>query len=147
MERAITFQIRDADTRFIGPSVELFGPNDNAVHWRPCFHVSCTTLVVQLTDLYYEKFQSDMSSFKRFYEYVQHFYVKGKPRHISSQNESHIHVIEATAYDAMSATHVQALLRTKHIVVTGCPQWPVSFDAKGLLTLANLDAPIDIQGN
>ena len=46
----------------------------------------------------------------------------------------------------MSTSDVQALIRDKHILVTGCPQGSVNFDGNGLRTLANLDAAIDIQG-
>jgi len=46
----------------------------------------------------------------------------------------------------MSASDVQKLLRNNHILVTGRPQTGVQFDAKGLRTLANLEAPIDLQG-
>lgn len=79
-------------------------------------------------------------------KYVQNFFIDGQPRHVASPDNSHIVVIESTAYDAMSSFQVQMLLRHKHILVTGCPQKGVQFDAKGLRTLANLDAPIDIQG-
>lgn len=46
----------------------------------------------------------------------------------------------------MSVLEVQEILRNKHIVVTNCPTQSLSFDAKGLRTLANLEVPIDIQG-
>jgi hypothetical protein len=82
----------------------------------------------------------------RFAKYVQHIYVEGRPRHIASPDTSHIAVMESTAYEAMTTSEVQTLLRHKHVLVTGLPQTKVSFDAKGLRTLANLDAPIDLQG-
>ncbi len=54
--------------------------------------------------------------------------------------------MDLTEYDAMSVSGVQTILRHKHILVTGYPKTNVQFDARGLRTLANLDAPIDIQG-
>ena len=87
-----------------------------------------------------------MASFQRFVSYVEDFYVNGQPRHIASPETSRIAVLEASAYDSMSASEVQSLLATKHILIKGCPMPAISFDAKGLRTLANLDAPIDVQG-
>jgi hypothetical protein len=49
-------------------------------------------------------------------------------------------------YATMAPQQLQKLLREKHILVTGCPTSGISFDSKGLRTLASLDVPIDIQG-
>jgi len=87
-----------------------------------------------------------LDRFQRLFTYVRQFYHQEKPRHLSAPHLSSIQVIGHEQYAAMNPQQIQSLLRQKHILVTGCPTSGISFDIKGLRTLAPLDVPIDIQG-
>jgi len=84
--------------------------------------------------------------FQNFHEFVKNSYVNGQPRQVSAPHQSFIATFSYPEYLEMSVEKVQSVLREKHILLTGIPTPSISFDSKGLQTLTNLDAKIDIQG-
>ena len=82
---------------------------------------------------------------KQFFEHVETGHVEGKPLHIADPGLSRIAIITHDEFKAMPVPQLQALLRSKNLVVTGCPHADFDF-AEGLSTLTSLNAQIAIQG-
>jgi hypothetical protein len=132
--------------RHRGQEVDLFDPFGRAITWTPEFHVGLLHIGFRRFSDASHKFLDDLTGFRNFYHYVQHFYIDGQPRHIVSPDRSFIAILSLAEYREMSVQTVQNILRDKHILITGMPVQSISFDSKGLQTLTNLDARIDIQG-
>lgn len=64
------------------------------------------------------------------------FHSSGKPLHVADPSRSMFHVISLQDFNGMSDERLQDLHAHFNIIVTGCPQEPFGFDAKGMATLA-----------
>jgi hypothetical protein len=73
-------------------------------------------------------------------------YVNGKPLHIADPAKSRFDTISHAQFEALTGQELQARLRQKNLVVTGCPHPNLKFDEAGLRTLTALDSQISIQG-
>ena len=129
-----------------GQEVDLFDFGQ-VIRWTPEFHVSLSnpTWFFCLSNSGH-KFLEDLKGFQNFYDFVKQSYINGRPRQVDSPDQSFIATFSYTQYLEMSVAKVQSILRDKHILITGMPTQSIFFDSKGLQTLTNLDARIDIQG-
>jgi hypothetical protein len=87
------------------------------------------------------------------YRLIVNRYVDGKPRYITDPRTSHLKVLTYEAYKALSVKEIQALLATKHLLITGYPtekvvqiDSPAKFDEAGLQLLKNLEVRIPFHG-
>jgi hypothetical protein len=81
-----------------------------------------------------------------FFDRIKEGYVDEQPLHIADPQSSVFDIISFTDFETLSTTQIQDRLRSKNIVVTGCPGPTVEFDKAGLRTLSPFDRIISIQG-
>ena len=60
---------------------------------------------------------------------------------------SAIRIVSAEEYGQLEAADIQAILRSKHILITGLPHGQYSFDEAGLTTIGPLKKAATIHGN
>ena len=83
---------------------------------------------------------------KAFFARMEESHLDGKPLHIADPESSSFEIISHETFQGMSPSAIQGRLRSKNIVVTGCPHPNIEFNKQGLETLTSLDRQISIQG-
>jgi hypothetical protein len=74
------------------------------------------------------------------------FHSTGKPLHVADPSRSMFHIISLQDFYKMSHEDVQKLHAHKHLLVTGCTQSRVAFNAKGMNLLTDPERVFTIQG-
>jgi hypothetical protein len=74
------------------------------------------------------------------------FHSTGKPLHVADPSRSMFRIISLQDFNGMSDEQLQDLHANFHVLVTGYPQAPFGFDAKGMATLAAPSRVFTIQG-
>ncbi|KAJ3502883.1 hypothetical protein NLJ89_g8689 [Agrocybe chaxingu] len=106
----------------------LYTPEGQQVSIRPSFHTP-----------------EMMDCFHSIAKGVEASFIAQQPPHVADPNRSVLAVMTLEEYNTKGVREIQAILRRKHIVVTGLPPSDLKFDEAGLETLASLDAIVDIQ--
>lgn len=66
----------------------------------------------------------------------QDFHTSGWPLHIADPSRSNFRILTVQEFEQMEDEELQAMHANHHLLVTGYPQAPYGFDAKGLAMLA-----------
>jgi len=81
-----------------------------------------------------------------YYKRAVECYKNGLPSYLSDRHNSVLRVVPHDQFKKLLLHEVQSLLAVHHIVVTGVPTEPLSFNKDGLEALQGLDATAEIQG-
>ena len=92
------------------------------------------------------QWKNELDLFLKIHTSVQRGYVDKKPKWLSCPDESMICVFTQNEMASKTAAEIQQILRYRHICIIGPEETGLSFDEKGLESLADLDKPIIMHG-
>lgn len=110
----------------------------------------CLVLVSFLFQMFIEnsnQFQDDMEKLEKLLDTAVEQYRDGFPLHLSDPTRSAIAIMSASDFGSKTDGEIQEVLRTKHILISGCEKdTTFEFDKAGLDTLCLSIHPIEVQG-
>lgn len=114
--------------------------------FTPEFHVSSSIFEKFSSTHFMFEYNDCNTRLKDFFHCIEAGYCDGKPLHVIDPVNSGFDIIPFADFQGLSPPALQARLRCKNIVVTGCPHPSMKFDRAGLRNLGPLDSQVSIQG-
>lgn len=139
--------------KFLTLMSQMTSPLKNTLSSRmlkACVCVSCI-----LPSLTTPQAKTDVPMVEKLVGMVRSKFINGQPPHwqpaasnpdLGPEAVSSIFRVDCRKFNAMTPYQIQHVFRDRHILVTGVDNGrPVSFDAEGLETLADLDEKVSLQ--